>query len=97
MYEKPQFEAAFQLVTAVSHQIIKIDFAEMEVWIDKLMSAKGLDDPEVKRNHENLKAVMQQYRSMQEVLMVSGVPVRDISHYKEATAEAAAIIEGESS
>jgi len=89
MYQKNQFEAAFQLVTAVSHQIIKIDFEEMEVWIDKIMSAKTLKDPDAKTNHENLKQVMQAYQQMQGVLLNAGVPVRDISHYNEARREAA--------
>ena len=88
MYEKPQFEAAFQLITAISHQIIKIDFIEMEVWVDKLMGAEALNDPEVKKNHENLKGVLQAYTAMQRTLMQKGIPVRDIQHYKEAVGEA---------
>lgn len=82
-YSSEQFEAAFQLITAVSHQIIKIDFSEVESWVDKLMSAKSLKDPEAKKNMANLKQVMQSYRVMQKTLLDSGVPVRNIENYTE--------------
>lgn len=83
-YSKEQFEAAFQLITAVSHQIIKIDFAEMEIWVGKLMSAKALTDPVSKTNLENLKAVLQEFQKMQSTLMGRGIPVRDIKHYTDS-------------
>jgi conjugal transfer/entry exclusion protein len=82
-YSKQQFEAGFQLITAVSHQIIKIDFKEIEIWIDKMMGAKALTDETAKENMQNLKAVMSNFGQMQQVLMQRGVPVRDISNYKE--------------
>lgn len=88
MYEKPQFEAAFQLITAISHQIIKVNFKDVEAWVDKLMGQDALTDPEKRRNLDNLKTVMRQYHQMQAVLMEHGIPVRNIEHYKEAFAPA---------
>jgi hypothetical protein len=82
-YSKEQFESAFQLITAVSHQIIKIDFQAVEVWIDKIMSAKAVTDEGSKENMLNLKQVMQQYKVMQDTLLNSGVPVRNIANYKK--------------
>jgi len=83
-YEREHFESAFQLLTAVSHQIIKIDFAEMERWVDALMAAKALNDPDKKKNMDNLKQVMRSFAGMQQMLYKHGIPVRDISHYKES-------------
>ncbi len=82
-YNSEQFEAAFQLITAVSHQIIKIDFSEVENWVDKLMGSNALKDPEIKKNMENLKGVMKAYRVMQKTLLTNGVPVRNIENYTE--------------
>jgi len=86
-YTKEHFEAAFQLITAVSHQIIKIDFAEMTVWIDKLMKADAISDPEVKKNLDSLKNVMKQFYSLQQTLWDDGIPVRNIENYKEVEVE----------
>jgi hypothetical protein len=86
-YNKQHFEAGFQLITAISHQIIKIDFTEMEVWVDKLMGNKALTDDTAKENMQNLKAVMANFGQMQQVLLQRGVPVRDISNYKDNVIE----------
>jgi len=83
-YEQAQFEAAFQLTTAVAHQIIKIDFQEMEIWVDKLLGPRALKEAETKKNLDNLKIVMRQFAEMQDVLKVHGIPVRDIQNYKDA-------------
>ncbi len=83
-YDNQQFEAAFQLITAVSHQIIKIDFVEMEIWVDKLLGPRALKEEDTKKNMENLKTVMHQFVTLQEVLRVHGIPVRNIQHYKDA-------------
>lgn len=82
-YDNQQFESAFQLITAVSHQIIKIDFVEMGSWVDKLLGPRSLKEEETKKNLENLKTVMRSFVTMQEVLRVHGIPVRDIQHYKD--------------
>jgi hypothetical protein len=82
-YTKQQFEAAFQLITAVSHQMIKIDFKEVETWVDKLMGPEALTDEQRKDNMNRLKEVLQQFGNMQQVLLQFGVPVRDIEHYRE--------------
>lgn len=82
-YDQAQFEACFQLITAVSHQIIKIDFAEMENWMDKLLGARSLKEEDTKKNMENLKTVMRQFVTMQEVLRIHGIPVRDIQNYRD--------------
>ena len=84
MYDKPKFEAAFQLITAVAKQIVQIDFDSVEQWIDNLMGPKSLKDPEAKQNMENLKAVMRAFKQMQATLNERGIPVRDISHYKQS-------------
>jgi hypothetical protein len=86
-YDKAQFEAAFQLITAVSHQIIKIDFEEMEVWVEKLMGPKALKDEETKKNLNNLRTVMRSYTTMKEVLRIHGVPVRDVQHYRDSVVQ----------
>jgi len=83
-YDSPQFEATFQLITAVAHQIIKIDFQEMGNWVDKLLGPRALKDEETKKNLDNLKTVMRQFVTMQEVLKIHGIPVRDIQHYRDA-------------
>jgi len=83
-YDKAQFEAAFQLITAVSHQIIRIDFTEVEIWVDKLMSAKAMKDADTKKNMDSLKAVMRQFNETKKTLTERGVPVRDVSHYRES-------------
>ncbi len=83
-YDNQQFEAAFQLITAVSHQIIKIDFGEMEIWVDKLLGPRALKEEDTKKNLENLKTVMHQFGTIQEVLRIHGVPVRNIQHYKDS-------------
>ena len=83
-YEKNQFEAAFQLITAISHQVIKIDFQEVERWVDKIMGPEAIND-EVRRDNMNrLKEVLQQYHNMQQVILQFGIPVRDIEHYRES-------------
>jgi len=89
-YSKEQFEAGFQLITAISHQIIKIDFKEIEGWIDKLMGNKALTDETARDNMQNLKAVMNNFDQMQQVLLQRGVPVRDISNYKQNIIEVGA-------
>ena len=83
-YDKRQFEAAFQLITAISNQIIKVDFDEMENWIEKILGPRSLKDDEVKGNLENLKTVMQSYVVMSTILRTHGIPVRDIQHYKDS-------------
>lgn len=88
-YDNQQFEAAFQLITAVSHQIIKIDFPEMEIWVDKLLGPRSLKEEETKKNLENLKTVMRQYVTMQEVLRIHGIPVRNIQNYKDTVPQSA--------
>lgn len=82
-YDQAQFEATFQLITAVSHQIIKIDFVEMGSWMDKLLGPRSLKDEDTKKNMENLKTVMRQFVTMQEVLRIHGIPVRDIQNYRD--------------
>lgn len=82
-YDNAQFESCFQLITAVSHQIIKIDFEEMSNWMDKLLGPRSLKEEDTKKNLENLKTVMRQFTTMQEVLRVHGIPVRDIQNYKD--------------
>lgn len=84
-YEKEHFEAGFQLITAVAHQIIKIDFTEMSRWIDTVMTAKGLNTTEEKRNLLDLQKVMEGFHALQKTLYAHGIPVRDISNYKEVT------------
>jgi hypothetical protein len=84
MYDKPQFEAAFQLVTAISHQMVKIDFNSMEQWVDKLLGQEALSDPARHEAMMHLKTVMRRYDEMQQVLVEHGIPVRDISHYKDS-------------
>lgn len=83
-YEKWVFEQAFQLITAVSHQIVKIDFNEMEEWIDKIMGPKSLTDDQAKANMHRLKHVMRGFAEMRQVLVDYGIPVRDIQHYKDS-------------
>jgi len=82
-YDNQQFESCFQLITAVSHQIIKIDFEEMEIWIDKLLGPRALKEEDTKKNMENLKTVMHQFVTMQQVLKIHGIPVRDIQNYRD--------------
>ncbi len=84
MYDKPQFEAAFQLITAISHQMVKIDFISMEQWVDKLVGPETLNDPARHEAMLHLKTVMRRYHEMQQVLVEHGIPVRDISHYKDS-------------
>jgi hypothetical protein len=84
MYDKAQFEAAFQLVTAISHQMVKIDFNSMEQWVDKLLGQEALDDPERHEAMMHLKTVMRRFDEMQKVLVEHGIPVRDIQHYKDS-------------
>jgi len=84
MYEKPQFEAAFQLITAISHQMVKIDFNSMEQWVDKLVGPEALNDADRHEQMINLKTVMRRFHEMQQVLIDHGIPVRDISHYHDA-------------
>ncbi len=88
-YDNQQFEAAFQLITAVSHQIIKIDFEEMTNWMDKLLGPRALKEEDTKKNLENLKTVMRQYVTMQEVLRIHGIPVRDIQRYRDTVPQGA--------
>ncbi len=83
-YSNQEFESAFQLVTAVSHQVVKVDFAEMENWVDKLLGPRALKEKDTKVNLDNLKTVMRSFAIMQEVLRTNGIPVRDIKHYKDA-------------
>lgn len=83
-YTKEHFEAAFQLITAVSHQVIKIDFEEVVIWIDKLMKADSMTDPEVKRNLVSLKNVMREFSNLQQTLYNDGIPVRNIEKYTPA-------------
>ena len=85
MYDKAQFEAAFQLITAISHQMVKIDFNSMEQWVDKLMGQDALDDSEKREAMIHLKTVMRRYHEMQQVIIEHGIPVRDIKHYQEST------------
>ena len=82
-YDKQQFEAAFQLLTAVSHQVIKIDYMEIGNWVQKIMGPEALNDPEKQDNMDRLITVLQAYGAMQQVLLEKGVPVRDITHYQE--------------
>jgi hypothetical protein len=84
MYDKPQFEAAFQLVTAISHQMVKIDFNSMEQWVDKLLGQEALSDPDRRDAMVHLKTVMRRFDEMQQVLVEHGIPVRDIKHYKDS-------------
>jgi len=82
-YEKEHFEAAFQLITAVSHQIIKINFSEMSRWVDVLMEEGAATDKEMARNRLDLQKVMQSYQQLQKIMFTHGIPVRDIENYKE--------------
>ena len=84
MYDKPQFEAAFQLITAISHQMVKIDFNSMEQWVDKLVGPEALNDPARHEAMMHLKTVMRRFDEMQQVLVEHGIPVRDISHYRDS-------------
>jgi len=90
-YDNQQFEACFQLITAVSHQIIKIDFEEMSAWMDKLLGPRSLKEEDTKKNLENLKTVMRQYMTMQEVLRIHGIPVRDIQNYRDVVPNEAGV------
>ncbi len=83
-YDKAMFEQVFQLITAVSHQIVKIDFGEMEDWVNKLMGPKALTDDISKANMHQLNHVMRQFAEMRQTLIDHGIPVRDISHYRES-------------
>jgi len=86
-YDKNQFEAAFQLITAISHQIIKVDFQEVENWVEKIMGPQSLKDEATKINLNNLKTVMQSFVVMNRILREHGVPVRDIQHYRDTQPE----------
>ena len=83
-YDKNQFEAAFQLITAVSHQIIKVDFQEVENWVEKILGPSALKDDEIRGNLNHLKTVMQSFIVMDRIVREHGIPVRDISHYRDS-------------
>ncbi len=84
MYDKKQFEAAFQLITAVAHQVIKIDFASVESWVDKLLGQDALNNDDRREAMNNLKVVMGEFDKLKQVLFKHGIPVRDISHFRES-------------
>lgn len=83
-YDQAQFEQAFQLVTAISHQIVKVDFDEMTIWIEKILGPKAVNDEQRRKNLDNLRNVMSQFKEMQKTLFENGIPVRNIENYQEA-------------
>lgn len=91
-YDKPKFEAAFQLTTAVANQIIRIDFQEMKRWITNIMSPKTVEDSpnyneKTAKNLENLLVVMDEFQTMKDTLFERGIPIRNVEHYKQATGQ----------
>jgi hypothetical protein len=87
-YDKKKFEAAFQLITAVSNQIIRIDFKEMARWINNLLSPKTVEsspdyDEQTAKNLQDLMAVMNQFQTMKDSLFQHGIPIRNIEHYRK--------------
>jgi hypothetical protein len=87
-YQQPQFEAAFQLITAISNQLIRVDYQEMKRWINNLMTPKTLPaspgyNENARPNLDNLIAVMDALQTMKDTLLERGIPVRDIQKYRE--------------
>jgi len=82
-YNREDFEAAFQLITAISHQVIKIDFQEMDRWVGKMLEVKAIADKTTKDNLDDLRHVMKAFHELQLELYRHGIPVRNIEHYKE--------------
>ncbi len=76
-YTKPQFEAYFQLMSALSHQMLKIDFGEMIVWVDKIVGPDALHSDQRKQDLLNLHSVIGGFIEMQKIVRKHGIPVRD--------------------
>jgi hypothetical protein len=76
-YTRDQFEAMFQLVTALSHQCIRVDFDEMMNWCEKIVGPDSLTDPQRKEDLENLRNIMHAWKDMQSAIVRHGVPVRN--------------------
>lgn len=76
-YTKQQFEAYFQLMSALSHQIIKIDFEEMRNWVDKIVGPDSIHSEQRMEDLTNLQHVIGAFTQMQGIIRQHGVPVRD--------------------
>jgi len=79
-YTQAQFEAIFQTVTAVSHQIVKIDWEEMRVWVDKIVGPDSVKNPDRMEDLQNLQIAIGAFGKMQDVLRETGIPIRNPIH-----------------
>lgn len=86
-YTKMQFEANFQLVSALAHQIIKVDFDEMLVWVDKIVGPDSVKSEQRRQDLANLHGVLGGFQAMANVIREHGIPVRDPRNVQTAADE----------
>jgi hypothetical protein len=73
-YTQEDFAKVFHMLSALSNQIVHIDFIQVENWLNAIFAAQATQNDDVKQHLERLHEIMAAYAQTKAVIAKNGIP-----------------------